>query len=127
MALTDGHKALAGVELPQPVMAQQAHQEKEEGKQQPVMARASDGWKGKGRGKANDGSEAASSSADRAYICAWERREHKGPNPTAPPNPQRYMARGYAATQRSLQSRQMARDGQEVLDHLPATQKARDS
>ena len=38
MALTDGHKALAGIEVAQPVMAQQAHQEKEEGKQQPVMA-----------------------------------------------------------------------------------------
>ena len=122
MALTDGHKALAGIEVAQPVMAQQAHQEKEEGKQQPVMAQgkatASDGWKGKGKGKASDGSEAASSSADRAYICAWERKEHKGPNPTAPPNPQRYIARGYAATQRRLQRRQMARDGQEVPDHL---------
>ena len=38
MALTDGHKALAGIEVPQPVMVQQAHQEKEEGNQQPVMA-----------------------------------------------------------------------------------------
>ena len=80
-------------------------------------ATASDGWKGKGKGKASDGSEAASSS-DRAYICAWERREHKGPNPTAPPNPDRYIARGYAATQRRLQRRQMARDGQEIPEHL---------
>ena len=145
MALTDGHKALAGIEVPQPVMVQQAHQEKEEGNQQPVMAQQAHQEKEqgkqqpvmagrereqgkqqpvmagrekeqgkqqpvmagreKGKGKASDGSEAASSS-DRAYICAWERREHKGPSPCAPPNPDRYIARD---------------------PRTPATQKARDS
>ena len=80
--------------------------------------KASEGSKGKGKGKASDGSTDASSSTDVAYICSWEKRQHLGPNPVAPPNPDRFVARGFASTQRRLQRRQLARDGKTVPEHL---------
>ena len=52
------------------------------------------------------------------YICSWERRQHLGPSPVAPPNPDRFVARGFAASQRRLQRRQLARDGKTVPEHL---------
>ena len=57
-------------------------------------------------------------STDNPYICSWERRQHLGPNPVAPPNPDRFVARGFAASQRRLQRRQLARDGKTVPEHL---------
>ena len=91
-----------------------------DGNQGRSRSTASDGYQGRGRSRARDGGEPASSSTsrDQAYVCAWERREHLGPNPAAPPNPNRYMARGFASSQRRQQRRQLARDGQEVPDHL---------
>ena len=80
--------------------------------------KASDGSKGKGKGKASDGSTDAASSNDNPYICSWERRQHLGPSPVAPPNPDRFVARGFAASQRRLQRRQLARDGKTVPEHL---------
>ena len=89
-----------------------------DGSQGKGKGKASDGSKGKGKGKASDGSTDASSSTDVAYICSWERRQHLGPNPVAPPNPDRFVARGFASTQRRLQRRQLARDGKTVPEHL---------
>ena len=80
--------------------------------------KASDGSKGKGKGKASDGSTDAASSNDNPYICSWERRQHLGPSPVAPPNPDRFVARGFAASHSRLQRRQLARDGKTVPEHL---------